>query len=146
LYAEATNALGVPVESRSIQTRYGETHVLVIGAARDAPAAVVFHGGNFLNPYSLAWMLPALTRFRVFAPDTVGHPGLSDQRRLSARDDSYGQWAADVLSALQLDQASIIGTSYGGGIALRLCEVAPQRIERLILHVPSSIATARSSA
>jgi len=141
LYAEATNALGVLVESRSVETPYGTTHVLVAGEP-DAPPAVVFHGGNFLNPYSLAWMLPALRRFRVFAPDTVGHPGLSDQRRLPTRDDSYGMWACSVLSALQLDRASIIGTSYGGGIALRLCEVAPQRIERLVLHVSSSIATA----
>ncbi len=141
MYVEATNALGCPVESCDVQTPYGATHVLVTGA-RESPAAVVFHGGNFLNPYSLRWVLPALARFRVFAPDTIGHPGLSDQRRLSARDDSYGRWASAVLSALGVDQATIIGTSYGGGIALRLSEVAPARVERLILHVPSAIATA----
>jgi pimeloyl-ACP methyl ester carboxylesterase len=141
LYAEATGVLGCPLESRYLQTPYGLTHVLVTGAP-ESPAAVVFHGGNFLNPYSLSWMLPALAGFRVFAPDTVGHPGLSDQRRLSARDDSYGRWASAVLSALDIDRATVIGTSYGGGIALRLSEAAPHRIERLILHVPSAIATA----
>ena len=69
LYAEGTDGLGCPVESRYIRTPYGLTHVLVTGAPK-SPVAEVFHGGNFLNPYSLSWMLPALAGFQVFAPDT----------------------------------------------------------------------------
>jgi pimeloyl-ACP methyl ester carboxylesterase len=102
----------------------------------------VFHGGNFVGPYSLRWILPALAGYRVYAPDTVGHPGLSAQTRLSPRDQSYGQWAAAVLDGLGLDHVSTIGTSYGAAILLRLAELSPERIERAALHVPAGIAQA----
>jgi pimeloyl-ACP methyl ester carboxylesterase len=102
----------------------------------------VFHGGNFVGPYSLAWILPALAGYRVYAPDTVGHPGLSAQTRLSPRDQSYGQWAAAVLDGLGLDRVATIGTSYGAAIVLRLAERCPDRVERAVLHVPAGLAQA----
>src|SRR5262249_29632277 len=119
LYQEARAALGSACESHFVPTRYGATHVLVTGPA-SGPPAVVFHGGNFVGPYSLAWVLPALAGYRVYAPDTVGHPGLSAQTRLSPRDQSYGKWATAVLDGLGLDHVSVIGTSYGAAILLRL--------------------------
>src|SRR4030095_10199605 len=119
LYQEARGALGSACESHFVPTSYGATHVLVTGPA-SGPPAVVFHGGNFVGPYSLAWILPALAGHRVYAPDTVGHPGLSAQTRLSQRDQSYGQWAAAVLDGLGLDRGSAVGTSYGAGILLLL--------------------------
>jgi pimeloyl-ACP methyl ester carboxylesterase len=141
LYQEARAALGSECESHFVPTRYGATHVLVTGPAA-GPPAVVFHGGNFVGPYSLQWMLPALAGYRVYAPDTVGHPGLSAQTRLSPRDQSYGRWAAAVLDGLGLDQVSTIGTSSGAAILLRLAELSPDRIERAVLHVPAGMAQA----
>jgi pimeloyl-ACP methyl ester carboxylesterase len=141
LYQEARAALGRGCESHFVPTRYGTTHVLVTGPA-SGPPAVVFQGGNFVGPYSLAWILPALAGYRVYAPDTVGHPGLSAQTRLSPRDQSYGQWAAAVLVGLGLERVSAIGTSYGAAILLRLAELSPNRIERAVLHVPAGIAQA----
>jgi pimeloyl-ACP methyl ester carboxylesterase len=141
LYQEARAALGSTCESRFVLTAYGSTHVLVTGPD-DGPPAVVFQGGNFVSPYSLAWMLPALVGHRVYAPDTVGHPGLSAQTRLSPRDASYGRWAAAVLDELELGRVSAIGTSYGAGILLRLAELSPDRVERAVLHVPTGIAQA----
>ena len=84
-----------------------------------APPVVVLQGGNFLNPYSLAWMLPGLRERRVYAPDTIGHPGRSAQTRLSPMDHSYGVWIADLLDGLGLDRVPLIGSSYGAGIILR---------------------------
>jgi pimeloyl-ACP methyl ester carboxylesterase len=138
LYHEARTALGRACASHIVPTTHGETHVLVTGPV-DAPPVLVFHGGNFVGPYTLAWVLPVLDRFRVYAPDTVGHPGLSAQTRLSPRDLSYGRWAAEVLDGLGLERVSAIGTSYGAGILLRLAELAPDRIERAVLHVPAGI-------
>lgn len=139
LYDEALSRLDQPVESRMVATPFGATHVLTTGPA-GTPPVVVLHGGNFLNPYTLAWVLPGLRDRRVYAPDTPGHPGRSAEIRLSPRDDSYGRWVVGLLNALGLDRASFVGTSYGAGILLRVATAAPERLERAVLHVPSSIA------
>jgi pimeloyl-ACP methyl ester carboxylesterase len=78
-------------------------------------------------------------RYRVYAPDTIGHPGKSAQVRLSTRDQSYGQWLNDVLDGLGLDRAAFIGGSFGAGMILRLAAYAPQRIGKMALFVPSGI-------
>lgn len=139
LYDEAVSRLDQHLERQMVDTRFGVTHVLATGPTA-APPVVVLAGGNFLNPYSLAWMLPGLRERRVYAPDTVGHPGHSAQTRLSPMDASYGVWIADLLDGLGLDRVPLIGSSYGAGIILRAAAVAPERIERAVLHVPSSIA------
>lgn len=140
LYDAAVGRLEVGVDGRVtrrwIDTSFGATHVLDMGPA-DAPPLVVFQGGNFLNPLTLAWLAPLTERYRLLAPDTVGHPGLSDERRLSPRDASYGRWAVEVLDGLELDRAPVVGISYGAGIALRLAGVAPDRIAAAALLVPA---------
>lgn len=125
-----------PVTRRWIDTSFGATHVLEAGP-HDAPPVVVVQGGNFLNPLTLAWLAPLTERYRLLAPDTVGHPGLSDERRPSPRDASYGLWATEVLDGLELGRAPVVGISYGAGIALRLAGVAPDRIAAAALLVPA---------
>lgn len=138
LYDCTLNQIPARFEHRMLPTRFGETHVLVTGPA-DAPPLVIFHGGNMVNPISLRWFAPLLKHYRVYAPDTVGHPGRSAQTRLSVKDDSYGQWVVDLLDGLGLDQPTLIGPSYGGGIILRTAAYAPDRIGRAVLLVPASV-------
>ncbi|MFC4436236.1 MULTISPECIES: alpha/beta fold hydrolase [Natrialbaceae] len=140
LYRELLGKLEAPFERRWVDTRFGETRVLVTGPD-DAPPLVVFHGGNVVNPISLAWFLPLADSFRIYAPDTIGHPGFSAQSRLSPRDESYGAWVTDILDELGLDRTSMIGPSYGGGIVLRTAAYAPDRISRAALVVPSGLGT-----
>lgn len=127
-------------DRRFVDTRFGTTHVLAAGP-ETAPPLVVFHGGNVVNPISLAWFLPLADEFRLYAPDTIGHPGYSAQTRLSPRDESYGRWVCDVLDGLGLERVPMIGPSYGGGILLRTAVHAPDRIERAGLVVPAGLGT-----
>lgn len=138
LYDRGVDALGLDVDERRVETRFGETHVLEVGPA-DAPPLVAFHGGNALNPLSLAWFRPLARRWRIRAPDTVGHPGKSAETRPDPGGDDYGLWALDVLDGLGLERAPMVGPSYGGAIILRLAAVAPERVERAALVVPASI-------
>lgn len=78
LYDEALSRLEIGNESKTVSTRYGETHVLSLGP-EDAPPVVFLHGGNFLNPTCLRWFLPIARRHRVHSPDIVGQPGKSEQ-------------------------------------------------------------------
>lgn len=132
--------LDASFKRRRVDTRFGETHVLVTGPA-DAPPVVAFHGGNVVNPVSLEWFLPLADEYRLYAPDTIGHPGYSAQTRLSPRDDSYGRWAVDVLDGLGFERVPMIGPSYGGGIVLRTATYAPDRISRAGLVVPAGLGT-----
>jgi pimeloyl-ACP methyl ester carboxylesterase len=140
LYEDLLTNLDASFERQWVETRFGETHVLVTGPD-DGPPLVVFHGGNAVNPISLEWFLPLADEFRLYAPDTIGHPGFSAQTRLSPRDESYGVWVVDVLDELDLGCVPTIGPSYGGGIVLRTATHAPDRIERAGLVVPSGLGT-----
>ena len=140
LYDRFQNSLGVAFDDCMVDTRFGATHVLATGSEHGSPV-VVTHGGNSIAPQGLRGLMPMLKqgRYRVYAPDTIGHPGKSAQVRISARDQSYGQWLNDVLDGLGLERAAFIGGSFGAGIVLRLAAHAPQRIVKMALFVPSGI-------
>ena len=140
LYDTLQSRIGLGFEDLMLDTRYGETHVLAAGP-RDAPPLVILQGGNVVNPVTTAWFAPLAGDYRIFAPDTIGHPGKSAQTRLSPSDDSYGWWLSDVLDGLDLDRASLVGPSYGAGIILRIAACAPERISKAALLVPSGIAS-----
>jgi pimeloyl-ACP methyl ester carboxylesterase len=130
--------LSLATEDRTVPTRFGDTHVLVTGPEGATPV-VLFHGGNSLNPLTLEWFAPLAEGFRIYAPDTVGQPGKSAQTRPSAKDESFGLWATDVLDGLGLERAALVGPSHGAGIALKTATVAPERVSKMVLLVPSGI-------
>ena len=127
------------LERSFIPTRHGKTHVVTTGP-QDGIPIVVFHGGNMISPISFAWITTLADRYRLYAPDTVGHPGYSDETRLKAGSFQYGEWAADVIDGLGLDQPVVMGGSYGAGILLNLAAYAPEKIGKAILVVPSGFA------
>jgi len=57
-----------------VDTSYGKTHVLVAGPIEGKPV-FIFQGGNCINPMTLSWFSPLVEKYRIFAPDTIGHPG-----------------------------------------------------------------------
>jgi pimeloyl-ACP methyl ester carboxylesterase len=137
-YDKALSKLDVNYKNLFVDTRFGKTHVLEIGPVEGKPL-VIFHGGNVTNPVSLSWFKPLMNDYHIYAPDTIGHPGKSDETRLSPRDNSYAQWAVDFLDEIGLDQAYFIGPSYGGGITIKIAAYAPERISKAVLLIPSGI-------
>lgn len=68
-------------------------------------------GTNF--PATLAWgsLLPLASRgYRVFAVDLIGQPGRSTGPRLQTSGTDYVDWVDDVLDALDLPAAALVGT------------------------------------
>lgn len=127
------------VESTRVDTRFGETHVLTTGP-KDAPPAVFLPGGNFLNPICLKWFMPLAGAHRLYSPDIVGQPGRSAPRRPSPKGDGHAQWLEDVLDGLGLEQAALVGLSYGAGVAIRVMGHAPERVSQAALVSPAAIA------
>ncbi len=100
--------------------------------AGSGPPVVLIHG--MLNSSS-HWQSVAMELARdhtVIAPDLIGHGDSAAPRG----DYSLGAHAAsirDLLAAIGIDRASIVGHSLGGGVAMQFFYQFPQRVERLVL-------------
>jgi len=96
------------------------------------PALLLLHG---IAGSSRTWrdVIPRLTdRFTVIAPDLMGH----GQSEKPVGDYSLGAFASglrDLLEVLDIDRATVIGQSFGGGVAMQLAYQHPERCERLVL-------------
>jgi pimeloyl-ACP methyl ester carboxylesterase len=130
--------LTVPTESRTVATRFGDTHVLV-GGPVDAPPVVILHGALASSAHLLVELAPLLERFRVYAVDVIGQSVKSADARIAVDNDDYGRWLEEVMDGLALPRARVLGVSWGGFVATRLAVVAPQRIEQLVLLVPAGM-------
>jgi pimeloyl-ACP methyl ester carboxylesterase len=105
---------------------------VIYRVAGAGPPIVLIHG--MLNSSS-HWQAVALNLARdytVIAPDLIGHGDSAAPRG----DYSLGAHAAsirDLLAAIGVDRATIVGHSLGGGVAMQFFYQFPQRVERLVL-------------
>ncbi|MFP3726519.1 alpha/beta hydrolase [Priestia filamentosa] len=137
-YESYINTFKFDVEQVYVDTSYGKTHLLVAGPL-DGKPLIIFQGGNCINPMTLSWFLPLIDKYRVYAPDTIGHPGYSDENRMSAKDNSFAQWIEELMNYFNIESSAFIGPSYGAGIILRLATFLPRKIDCSILVSPSGI-------
>jgi pimeloyl-ACP methyl ester carboxylesterase len=102
------------------------------GADEGRPALILLHG---IAGSSTTWapLLDALSeRFTVIAPDLLGH-GESDKPRHAYSLGAYANGVRDLMIALGIERATIVGHSLGGGVALQFAYQHPERCERLAL-------------
>ncbi len=137
--------LPAPVQSRTVETSAGQTHLLVGGPA-DGEPVVLLHGALASSAHALGELSALLQRFRVYAVDVIGQSVMSADARLDVRTDAYGRWLAEVMDALELPRAHVIGVSWGGFVAQQLATTDPGRIERLVLLVPAGLVSSPPSA
>ena len=98
----------------------------------EGPAIVLIHG---ITGSSSTWdqVLPQLSRdFTVLAPDLLGH-GDSAKPRGDYSLGAYASGIRDLMVALEIDRATFVGHSLGGGVAMQLAYQFPERLERLVL-------------
>lgn len=127
-----------PVTSREVQTRFGRTHVLVAGP-EGAPAVVALHGAMASSAHLLVELEHLVAKYRVYAVDVIGQSVMSEDTRLSVKNDDYGVWLGEVLDGLGLERVNLLGISWGGFAAQRFAAVAPQRLSKLALLVPAGM-------
>ncbi len=100
--------------------------------AGHGPAILLVHG---IAGSSRTWeqVLPLLAhRYTVVAPDLVGH---GDSAKPPG-DYSLGAHASslrDLLSVLGIERATIVGQSFGGGVAMQFSYQFPEKCDRLVL-------------
>jgi pimeloyl-ACP methyl ester carboxylesterase len=130
--AEAELFAGVGAEpEESFHELATGLRVRVLAHGSGAPV-LLLHGVS-LGAAAWAPLLPALPGHRLLAVDLPGH-GLSDPvryRRGEVREHAC-ELIDDVLDALGLDEAPVIGHSLGGMFALWHAAARPGRISRLV--------------
>jgi pimeloyl-ACP methyl ester carboxylesterase len=102
------------------------------------PALLLIHG---ICDSSRTWreLIPALSReHTVIAPDLLGH-GASDKPRADYSVAAYANAMRDLLSVLEVDRVTVVGHSFGGGVAMQFAYQFPERCERLVLVSPGGI-------
>ncbi|MFN8035259.1 MAG: alpha/beta fold hydrolase [Acidimicrobiia bacterium] len=101
-------------------------------AAGEGPVLLLLHG---MAGSSRTWrfVMPKLAeRFTVVAPDMLGHGETAKPKG----DYSLGSFASsvrDLLVALGHERATMVGQSFGGGVAMQFAYQFPDRCERLVL-------------
>ncbi|RYB90048.1 alpha/beta fold hydrolase [Nocardioides oleivorans] len=68
----------------------------------------------------------------VIAPDLLGH-GESDKPRADYSVGGYANGMRDLLTVLGIDTVTVVGHSFGGGVAMQFAYQFPERTERLVL-------------
>src|SRR5436190_4112155 len=98
------------------------------------PAVVLIHG---FSSSTLVWsrvFLPlAEEGLHVIAVDLLGHGYSGKPRRGSYTIDGQARMVVGLLNKLGIDQAVIIGSSYGGAVAATCALDYPDRVEKLSL-------------
>jgi len=132
----------VPYEALNVSTRHGDTFVLASGASgkRSDSPLILLHGAG-TNSAMWAGDVAAYSRqYRVYAVDLLGEPGKSAPVRPAWDGPAYAEWLADVLDALKVEKATLLGLSQGGWTALKFAVYQPRRVESLVLLNPAGIA------
>ncbi len=136
---EVLTAAGVrrPPTVRRIRVRDHDTVVAQLGET--GPAVVLVHA------LGLDWRMwePVMERLaegrRVFAYDIRGHGRAAGSPTPFTMDDTAADLIA-VLDALDLEEAHVVGLSYGGGIAQTAAVAHPQRFASLSLLATTDFA------
>jgi pimeloyl-ACP methyl ester carboxylesterase len=128
---DPTRAGAAPVASHRIALHGQPMHYLESGRRSGGPVVVLLHG---LASNAGTWsnVLPLLGRHaHVLAPDLLGS---GDSAKPRAADYSVGGHAArlrDLLRELGLECATLVGHSFGGGVAMSFAYQFPERTEGL---------------
>lgn len=126
------------VRCATVPTRFGTTHILEAGP-RTAPVLLLIHGSN-VNALGWRHQLSELSAaFRIIAPDVPGFAGRSAAHRLNERRGEYADWLVDLLDALDIPSAVLVGSSSGGVFALTFAATYPRRCAGLALLNPAGI-------
>ena len=131
------NAPHNPEVARSVRTGNFNTNVHDLGASTPGQPPVLFIHGS--GPGVSAWAnwrlaMPVIAQARrVIAPDMVGFGYTDRPAGIAYTMDTWVQQALDLMDAMGVEQADVVGNSFGGALSLALAIRAPQRVRRLVL-------------
>ena len=80
----------------------------------------MFPGFSARAPLTLEAIVALRHTYLLFAVDTIGEATKSAETKMNIKDDSYGLWVNEFIEKLDLNDANVIGISYGAFIVQKL--------------------------
>lgn len=140
---------GLPGIRSRIVTLASGLHLRVLESGGTAGTPLVLIHGWGASAYTFRYQLgdPAASDRRVIAFDQRGH-GLSEKpvSRGSYTTDALLGDLRDLMDALEIDRADLLGHSMGGGVALHFTLTNRARVRRLVLAAPIGLTSVRLAA
>jgi pimeloyl-ACP methyl ester carboxylesterase len=133
----------VPARHRTLATSQGDTFVVSCGTA-DRPPVLLIHGAVANAATWIGDVATLAPHFRLHAVDVIGEPGLSAPSRPPLASDAYARWLGEVLDALEVESAHVVGISLGGWLGFDLAIRMPARVRSLTAIVPAGIGPQRN--
>lgn len=121
---------------RTIEVQGIATHLFEAGPAT-APALLYLHGTSLGNLW-LDYHNLLARDFHVFAPDIPGF-GLTERPDWMRDMSDYVLYLRDLLDALGIEKAHVVGHSLGGWMAAELAVWYPERVSKLVLSNAAGI-------
>ncbi|MFJ4685207.1 alpha/beta fold hydrolase [Streptomyces sp. NPDC088789] len=139
VYAMGAPALG----EQDVETSFGTTHVYWYGptdpVARARTPVVLVHGAGSCSAMWYPNTADLGAERPVYAIDTPGDPGRSVQREPIHQPERAARWLDETLAALGLDRVHVVGSSYGGWLALNQAHRGPDRLASVTLLDPGGL-------
>ena len=127
------------VEAPSLQFRTIHGYRRAFRIAGSGPALLLIHG---VGDNSKSWEpvhANLAQRFTVIAPDLLGH-GESDKPHADYSLPAFANGMRDLLAVLGIDRVTVVGHSFGGGVAMQFAYQYPQLVERIVLVSAGGVA------
>jgi pimeloyl-ACP methyl ester carboxylesterase len=106
--------------------------------AGTGPALLLLHGLGCDHTTWLPVIATLSRRYTVIAPDLLGH-GRSAKPRADYSLGGYANGMRDLLTVLGIDKVTVVGHSFGGGVAMQFGYQFPERTERMVLVAPGGL-------
>lgn len=119
-------------QTRDIETRFGTVRTYRVGSP-GSPSVVLLCGAGGSSVSWYQYVASLSDHFDVLAVDTLGEPGRSVQTVPIANAADTADWLEDTFVALNVTDAHVVGTSYGGWIAVQHALRQPGRTTRITL-------------
>lgn len=117
-------------EDQFVQAGRFKVRYLAAGTAESS--VILIHG---LGASSEIWMhnMDALAAaHRVYVPDLIGF-GRSERPEIPLTPHGYAHSLCDFMTALDIGRAKLVGSSFGGSIALLTAVLFPERVEKVMV-------------
>lgn len=137
-YDKVVARLPFPHRTKTVPTSYGRTHLTIAGNENGKPL-ICLPGMSIAGPMMLEFFKRHARDRLLIAPDLLGHPGMSEDRRHPKKNHGFGLWLAELLDALGLERADMASTSFGSAFSLDLASIAPERVGKQALIVPAGL-------
>jgi 2-hydroxymuconate-semialdehyde hydrolase len=130
-----TRATSTPEVGTTVNAGGIATNVHLLGDITEDPVLLIHGSGPGVTAYA-NWRLtmPALAEdFGVIAPDVLGFGATERPEGISYDMKTWTRHLVDLLDALDISRAHVVGNSFGSSLAMSLAINHPGRVNRLVL-------------